>query len=128
MVAVLRQPTYSHRLIFDMLEVHITKDKHITIVEMQGELDSSSARDVQMQLLNAVEPDSKIVLDMSRVNYMSSAGLRMLLLLYRRIRENVGQIILTGLNDEVRDVMAITGFLDFFETTETRREAVIKMS
>ncbi len=127
MVAILKKTNY-YRLIFDMLEIHIGKEKNITIIEMQGELDSRSSPEVQDQLLNAVERDSKIVLDMSRVDYMSSAGLRTLLVLYRRIKENVGQIIVTGLNDEVRDVMAITGFLDFFETAETRREAIAAMS
>ncbi|TVR19061.1 MAG: anti-sigma factor antagonist [Anaerolineaceae bacterium] len=111
-----------------MLEVTIEQDRDVTILGLHGELDSQSAPEVREQLLNAVHSDSKIVLDMSNVSYMSSAGLRVLLLLYRRIRENVGQIVVTGLHDEVRDVMAITGFLDFFVTAKSRREAIMAMS
>lgn len=126
MVALNQKVNY--RLIFEMLEVTIEQDRDVTILGLHGELDSQSAPEVREQLLNAVHSDSKIVLDMSNVSYMSSAGLRVLLLLYRRIRENVGQIVVTGLHDEVRDVMAITGFLDFFVTAKSRREAIMAMS
>lgn len=126
MVALNQKVNY--RLIFEMLEVTIEQDRDVTILSLHGELDSQSAPEVREQLLNAVHSDSKIVLDMSNVSYMSSAGLRVLLLLYRRIRENVGQIVVTGLHDEVRDVMAITGFLDFFVTAKSRREAIMAMS
>ncbi|HEX2621574.1 MAG TPA: STAS domain-containing protein, partial [Phototrophicaceae bacterium] len=61
-----------------------------------------------------------ILLDMSHVTYLSSAGLRMLLLLYRRIRENNGKMVLTGLTEEVADIMQITGFLDLFSTFDKR--------
>jgi anti-sigma B factor antagonist len=57
---------------------------------------------------------------MSHVTYLSSAGLRMLLLLYRRIRENNGKMVLTGLTEEVADIMQITGFLDLFSTFDKR--------
>jgi anti-sigma B factor antagonist len=59
---------------------------------------------------------------------MSSAGLRTLLVLQRKaaektIEEQNIQIILVGLSEEIRDTMAITGFLDFFTVCETIDEA-----
>lgn len=116
------------RLLLTMIDIHIEYIDNITLVNMKGELDSRSAPDVQEQLLSIVNPKSRMVLDMSDVNYMSSAGLRTLLLLYRRLGENVGRVIVAGLNDEVREVMEITGFLDFFATAETRQEAIQTLS
>jgi anti-sigma B factor antagonist len=75
-----------------------------------------------------VKRECKILLDMSSVIYMSSAGLRTLLLLYRQIRDNVGEVIISGLGDEVRDVMALTGFLDFFQTAENRSDGLRLLS
>lgn len=109
-----------------MIQVNIENMGDVTIIELAGELDSVSAPQVQEQILNAAGQGGKILLDMSKVTYMSSAGLRILLLLYRRINDsdNVGSIVLAGLNDELQDIMAITGFLDFFTTVEDRNAAL----
>lgn len=45
---------------------------------------------------------------------MSSAGLRVLLLLYRQVASHKGQIILVGLSPAILDTMSVTGFLKFF--------------
>lgn len=119
MIAVHNTPIYNL-----MLDVNIQKINGITVVEMLGELDSVSAPKVQDQILNLAGKESRILLDMSQVTYMSSAGLRILLMLYRSITDNVGKIVLAGLNEEVREVMAITGFLDFFHTVSSRTEAM----
>ena len=100
------------------IKVEVIND--ITVIELNGDLDSSSAREVQDQILAESRPHSKILLDMSRVQYMSSAGLRLLLLLYRRIREQVGQVAIVGMTEDVKDIMKITGFLDFFATFDDR--------
>jgi len=102
------------------MDINVEKIGQITVIEMFGELDSNTAPGIQQQIMPLVEKNSKILLDMSHVTYMSSAGLRTLLLLYRRIRDNIGHIVIAGLSDEVRDVMAITGFLDCFATFENR--------
>ena len=47
--------------------------------------------------------------------YMSSAGLRMLLVIYRTIVGQGGKVVLVGLSEELQDTMALTGFLDFFD-------------
>jgi anti-sigma B factor antagonist len=109
----------------ELMDVNVEKVGSIIVVEMFGELDSVSAPDVQAEVLPLADDGSKVLLDMSNVTYMSSAGLRILLLLYRRINENVGKIVLIGLNEEVKDVMAITGFLDFFDVAADRHSALV---
>lgn len=90
-----------------------------TVIEMAGDVDANTATLVQQQVLPLAQPGSKIILDMTKVPYMSSAGLRMLLSLYRHISTNDGRIVLVGLSEEIRDTMHITGFLDFFTSCET---------
>lgn len=107
-----------------VIEITIEQSGRITVIEMAGELDSVSAPDVQEKIVPLVDEGCKILLDMSAVTYMSSAGLRILLMLYRQIREHVGDVVLAGLGDEVRDVMAITGFLDFFDVAEDRSDGI----
>ena len=86
---------------------------------MAGDVDANTPTLVQQQVLPLAQPGSKIILDMTKVPYMSSAGLRMLLSLYRQISTNDGRIVLVGLSEEIRDTMHITGFLDFFTSCET---------
>lgn len=111
-------------LFVDIMDIHSEQNGKVTVIELLGELDSVTAPQAQDHILSLVKHDSRILLDMSQVSYMSSAGLRILLMLYREIRDKVGKIVVSGLNDEVRDVMAITGFLDFFHTVDTREEGM----
>ncbi len=53
------------------------------------------------------------------VVYLSSAGLRMLLLAYRQAAARESDLLLAGLSEEIRDTMEMTGFLDFFTTIDT---------
>lgn len=55
------------------------------------------------------------MLDLGEMTYLSSAGLRVLLLAYRRAQESGARIVLVDLPPDVREVMSATGFLDFFE-------------
>jgi len=115
-------------IVMGAVVIQVERKGEITVVAMTGELDSLSATDAQDQVLPLVERGCKILLDMSGVTYMSSAGLRILLLLYRQIQENVGRVVITGLGDEIREVMEITGFLDFFKTTEKRNDGLRLLS
>lgn len=99
-------------------------DGGVTAVAVTGELNSRTAPDFQDKLLPLAQPGCRMLIDMSNVSYMSSAGLRILLLLYRQIDASEGKVVLTGLIEMVRDTMAITGFLDFFEDYKTFDEGL----
>ncbi len=100
-------------------EIGVNTLQTVTAIEMAGDVDANTASLVQEQVLPLAQPGSKILLDMTKVPYMSSAGLRMLLSLYRQVTSQNGQIVLVGLSEEIRDTMHITGFLDFFTSCET---------
>lgn len=91
----------------------------VTVVTLDGEIDSSTAGYVEEQLLPLIGPGRKLLLDMSGISYISSVGLRVLLLLHRESVNQEGQIVLTGLSEMIHDTMFITGFLEFFEAYDT---------
>jgi anti-sigma B factor antagonist len=93
--------------------------QQVTAIEITGDVDANTAALVQAKVLPLAQPKAKLLLDMTKVPYMSSAGLRMLLSLYRQVSSKNGQIILVGLVEEIKDTMSITGFLDFFTTRDT---------
>lgn len=101
------------------MEVKINTIEDVTILEISGDIDGKTAPDLQGHILDRLELDDKILLDMSRVGFMSSAGLRVLLTTYRQATQNKSKVVLVGLSEEIRDMMSATGFLDFFTTSDS---------
>ncbi len=101
------------------MEINLKKLQEIQVVELIGDVDASTAPKVQQEILPLAQPNSKILLDMSQVPYMSSAGLRVLLSLYRQATAQDGKLVLVGLSEDLQDTMSVTGFLDFFTTGDT---------
>jgi anti-sigma B factor antagonist len=102
-----------------MIEINIETLQQVNVVRLIGEIDANSAAAVQQKVLPISIPGCQIVLDLSQVAYMSSAGLRMLLSVYRQISANQGRIVLVGLSDELKDTMSMTGFLGYFTVQDT---------
>lgn len=90
-----------------------------TVVALDGELDSGSAPAVQERLAALVPSDGRVLVDMSAVPYMSSAGLRTMLLLYRNAQAVGTSICLVGLSPDLRQMMDATGFLGYFPLHDT---------
>lgn len=106
------------------MDVSVDTLPQATVVKISGDIDGNTAPVAQQQILPLATPGCKIVLDMTQVQYMSSAGLRMLLLVYRRIPAVNGKIVLVGLSEEIEEVMSVTGFLDFFQTADSLEAGV----
>jgi anti-sigma B factor antagonist len=100
------------------MEINLKTVEQVSIVEIAGDIDGKTAPEAQQQILALVQPAGKILLDMSRVAYMSSAGLRMLLATYRQATGQKATISLAGLSEEIQDTMSATGFLSFFTVYE----------
>ncbi|MGF1492659.1 MAG: STAS domain-containing protein [Microcoleaceae cyanobacterium] len=101
------------------MKINSTTQADNIIVELIGDIDAKTSPVVQEEVLPLFHPDSKILLDFSQVEYMSSAGLRILLTLNRYASSKKSQMVLSGLSEEVKDVMSMTGFLKFFITCDT---------
>ena len=101
------------------MDVNVANKQNAQVVTIVGEIDGSSAPQAQEVILAQVGEGAKVVLDMTGVTYMSSAGLRMLLLAYRTVKGKGGKIALVGLSSDLKDTMSVTGFLDFFICCDT---------
>jgi anti-sigma B factor antagonist len=101
------------------MDIEIKTVGDIQVIALAGDVDANTAPKVQKQVLPLAVPRSKILLNLTEVPYMSSAGLRLLLALYRQTTAKEGQLVLVGLAQEIRQTMAVTGFLSFFTTCES---------
>jgi len=96
------------------MQITDTKVGDVTVIQMAGEIDGSNAPQAQQRVVEHIGPGAALLLDMSGVTYMSSAGLRMLLSTYRSVTAADGRMVLVGLSEDIEDTMSATGFLSFF--------------
>lgn len=94
------------------------------IVAVTGELDSGTAPEAQERIATAMTVDHALVLDLSGVPYMSSAGLRMMLLVYRQAQTLGIPVALVGVQDGLLAIMEATGFLEFFTLADSVTDAL----
>ena len=110
------------------MEISSKKVADVTVVQLAGELTAQTTSQPQEKVLQLALPDAKMILDMTRVSFMSSAGLRMLLVLYRTIRGRGGKILLVGLSEDLRSTMSLTGFLDLFHHHPTLEAGLAELA
>lgn len=100
----------------------------LLILRPRGRLDSSSApeleRIVSEQLDSSVQ---HVIFDLSSLDYISSAGLRVVLLAGKKLRASKGKLVLVGLRDMVREVFEMSGFLALFAVAPNMEEGLAKV-
>lgn len=96
------------------MTVSIREAGGVHVVALAGELDANTSPLAQQQILPLATDGSRILLDLSGVSFMSSAGLRLLLSTYRQVAAQNGAVALAGLSEDLKDTMSMTGFLSFF--------------
>ena len=106
-----------------ILNEHAAGD--VAVIEVNGRIDSANAPKLQERvagLLTAGKP--AILIDLSKVEYISSAGFRVLLLLARQAGLAKSRLVLCGLSAKVRQLFDLGGFLDLFPITHTQEEGI----
>jgi anti-sigma B factor antagonist len=93
-----------------------TEDEGYTVIEINGAIDGSSAPILREAIEQVTQDSQELLLDMQNVHFMSSAGLRVMLLLHRHLQQNDGRVVLVGMLEPIYDAMEATGFLKYFET------------
>ena len=106
------------------MEIKSYVKENATVVSLDGNLDGQTAEYAQENLINYVVPNCTIVIDMSKCLYVSSAGLRILLMTAKQLAKIGGTGVFAGLSEEVKDVMEMTGFSSIFESYNSVDNAI----
>lgn len=101
------------------MEIDCRTTKGVLVFTVSGEIDGRTAPALHAAVVPKVEAGGGVLIDMSGVNYLSSAGLRVLLLLHREAAIRRARLALVGLAPELRETMALTGFDQHFTLCET---------
>jgi anti-anti-sigma factor len=106
------------------MQISTRTTNDISIVAIAGSLDSSTSPEAQKSLTEVLTSAKKVVLDFSALDYISSAGLRVLLGAAKQLRASGGTLGLFGLNPSVREVFEISGFSSILSVYPSEGEAL----
>ena len=93
------------------MTIEITKETESLTMKLGGRLDTTTAPELEKAFEENMEVSKDLILDMKELEYISSAGLRVLLAAQKKMNQS-GKMKLTGVSDEVMEVFEITGFSD----------------
>lgn len=89
----------------------LKKEKSGSVVlEVQGRLETGTAPELEAELNVVLPTTSSLVLDFAKLEYVSSAGLRVLLTAQKYMNAHNGKLKITNVNDVIKEVFDITGF------------------
>ena len=98
------------------MEMNIHRENGSTTVKLAGRLDTPAAQEIAQEMGTLVgEAAETIVLDCAELDYISSSGLRLFLVLRKSAAEKGGKVIVQNISDSIRNVFMMTGFLNLFE-------------
>jgi anti-sigma B factor antagonist len=90
-----------------------------SVLSVEGQIDSKSVGDFQESLAQMTDTSQCIAVDLTKVSFMSSAGLRALLVVHKQTSSQAKPLVFIGINDDIKDVMRVTGFLQHFTLIST---------
>lgn len=95
------------------------------VIDLFGRLDSANAATVEAELLSRLQAaGGGVVVDFTRLDYISSAGLRIILVIAKRMKQAGRKLVLTGFQSNIKDVFEISGFLNILDVAPSRSEAI----
>ncbi len=92
------------------MNIETNRDGNTMTMKIEGWLDTTASPLLEEAVENMPPEITQLILDCSKLEYISSSGLRMFLAAHKKMSGKDG-LVLTGVNSDVRDVLEMTGFL-----------------
>lgn len=107
------------------MEVQVRESGSATLVSPRGRLDGTTVKVFQEHLAGAIAGEGKVVIvDLSGLEYISSAGLRAVLSGSKTLQARQGRLLLAGLKGMVEEVFKMAGFYDLLPIFASQEEAL----
>ena len=97
------------------MTINVERDFELVTLEITGRLDTTTAPNLETVVNELSEDTKELVFDMFGVEYISSAGIRVLLGAYKKMNLNQGTMRIEKVSDIVREVFEMTGLSQLLE-------------
>jgi len=86
------------------------------VATIEGELDTAAAVEAEEVMKSLYSSDGKdIIIDCTRLDYIASSGLRILINILKGAKSAGSRVVLRGVNDDIKNVLKLTGFITLFD-------------
>ena len=93
------------------LHIQIEEEKEKNIIRLEGRIDAMSSPQLEKEITKLLEKGRDVLLvDFSRVDYLSSAGMRLLLSITKKLKAKQGKCLFFSFNEEVLEIVKMAGF------------------
>lgn len=107
------------------MEVIEKRQDGISVVRLLGRLDSNTSPEFEEKLFGVIEDGERsVVVDFEELDYISSAGLRVLLKAAKELKRSEGKIVLCSMKDYIKEVFEIAGFVSLFPIVSSVGDAI----
>jgi anti-sigma B factor antagonist len=107
------------------MEITERKTGDVVTMSISGRLDTTTAKAFESKILAQIDAgDRRFIIDLAQLDYISSAGLRVLVLAGKRLDGGKGKIVLCSLKNPVREVFDIVGFSSTFPVYASQDDAL----
>lgn len=107
------------------IEIIETMRNNVSIFRLKGRLDSNTSQEFENKIFGAIQSGSRsMIIDFETLDYVSSAGLRVILKAAKELKHSGGKILLCSMESYIREVFEIAGFDSFIPIFPTLDEAV----
>ena len=94
-----------------MLNIEKKIDGEHAVVALEGRLDTVTAPELEKELADCLEGKTELVMDFAKLEYISSAGLRVLLSAHKKLSKT-GSFKITNVNETIMEIFEVSGFSD----------------
>jgi anti-anti-sigma factor len=107
------------------VEITVSDVDEVKVVRMEGSLDTQTSPEAQTLMRQLIDQGaSKLVINFEKLDYVSSAGLRILLAAAKQLKGNGGELRVCGLNGDVQEAFQFAGFHMILAVKNTETEAL----
>jgi anti-sigma B factor antagonist len=107
------------------MDIHEDRNDGLLVLGLEGRLDAISSKMLEEKVLGMIAGgETRFVIDLSRLDYVSSAGLRVFLLASKRLVPAGGKVVLCSVQEPVKQVFDIVGFYSIFSIHNSKDEAL----
>jgi anti-anti-sigma factor len=109
------------------IDIKKEKKQDVLVLRLNGKLDAMNSVEIEKQISHIIDGgEKKLLLDFHHVDYVSSAGMRMLLMVAKKLRRVSGKLVLCTMNSRVMEVLKMSGFDHLMDLESNETEALIK--
>ncbi len=107
------------------MQINTLQVDGMTVIDMSGRLDTSTSGDAYDEMVGIAKSGvTKVVLNLDQMEYISSAGLRVILMAAKLLKSSIGEMKICHAHGVVKDVLEISGFNHLIDIYDEEKDAI----